>query len=289
MITTQTTHQERLEKENQALKNEVALLQEQLSWFKKNFFGKRSEKIIKNLTDYQLYLEGFEPGEQPSEPTTQKIASHERTKSKGKGEDKIKLPEDLPVETIVLDIPEKDKVCPETGAPLVKIGEDVTFKLAQKPGSFYLKEIIRPKYALPKESKGGIVTASLPDSIIPKCRADESLLAEILTKKYADHIPITRICEMISREGIVISKQTISSWVIRIGKELKPLYDLMRKQILESENVFVDETPVSMLMPGKGKVHQGYMWVLSGGKIKILLIGFIALNPVESMNMLTSF
>lgn len=31
-------------------------------------------------------------------------------------------------------------------------------------------------------------------------------------------------------------------------------------------NVFIDETPVDMLDPGKGKTHQAYMWVLVGGK-----------------------
>ena len=38
--------------------------------------------------------------------------------------------------------------------------------------------------------------------------------------------------------------------------------------ILKSENVFIDETPVNMLAPGKGKVQQAYMWVLVGGQSK---------------------
>jgi transposase len=54
--------------------------------------------------------------------------------------------------------------------------------------------------------------------------------------------------------------------VIRTGKALKPLYDEMIRQILLSRNIFIDETPIAMLEPGKGKTHTAYMWVVVGGK-----------------------
>jgi transposase len=40
----------------------------------------------------------------------------------------------------------------------------------------------------------------------------------------------------------------------------------MFKLILESGNIFIDESPVDMLLKGNGKVHQAFMWVISGGK-----------------------
>ena len=60
------------------------------------------------------------------------------------GQDAIKLDPDLPVRTTILDIPEVEKVCKETGLPLVKIGEEISHKLAHEPGSYYVKESIRP-------------------------------------------------------------------------------------------------------------------------------------------------
>ena len=69
-----------------------------------------------------------------------------------------------------------------------------------------------------------------------------------------------------SREGVYISRQTICQWVLRAGIALKPLYSEMTAQILKSGNIFYDETPIAMLMPGKGKTHQAYMWVLVGGQ-----------------------
>ena len=54
-----------------------------------------------------------------------------------------------------LDISEEAKNCQETGEPLVQIGVEVSHKLAHKPGSYYIKEIIRPKYAHPQREENG--------------------------------------------------------------------------------------------------------------------------------------
>lgn len=168
------------------------------------------------------------------------------------------------MESQVLDIPEEAKTCPETGKPLVKIGEEVTSKLAHKPGSYFIKQIIRPKYALPNQD--GVCTASLPESLLDRCLADESLLADILVKKFGDHLPLYRQSEIMAREGNYISRQILSKWVLRAGLALKPLYNKLLASVLQSNHIFYDETPLSMLDPGKGKVHEAYMWVLVGGK-----------------------
>lgn len=258
-------------RENNSLKNEINTLKEQLAWFQKQVFGKRSEKIVKTLDNNILLLPGFEEYFREHENQLEKkeekrIAPYTRRAPEKKGKDKITIPEDLPIERIELDIPEEEKTCPETGRPLVKIGEEISRKLAHVPESFYVKEYVRPIYAMPKGAEEGIRIAELPDSIIPKCRADESFLAEIITKKYADHLPLYRMSEAFTRIDIQISRQLLSQWVVRVGLALKPLYDLMHKKIIKSDNIFIDESPISMLSPGKGKTHQAFMWVLIGGK-----------------------
>jgi hypothetical protein len=109
------------------------------------------------------------------------------------------------------------------------------------------------------------VTADLPDGLLIRCMADESLLAQLLVEKFADHQPIYRQSEKMAREGIYISRQQLNKWMLRAGMALKPIYDLMLTAILESGNIFYDETPIKMLKPGKGKTHQAYMWVIAGG------------------------
>jgi transposase len=253
---------DQLQIENEFLRNENLCLKEQLAWFKRQIFGKRSERIVSDLNSLQLKFEGFE-NSNPKEDQKKTVSSHERRKPNRDGQDKITLPDDLPVQTTILDIPDEQKICQETGEPLVQIGVEISHKLAHKSGSYYIKEIIRPKYAHPKKEENGILTSPMPDSLLPKCRADESLLAEIITKKFSDHLPLYRIAEILKREGIVISRKLLSQWVIRSGFALKALHNEMLKRVLGSENIYIDETPVKLWEIEKCK--QAYMWVVVGG------------------------
>lgn len=242
--------------------SKIQVLEEQLTWFKRQIFGKRSERVAADLNPQQLVFEGFE-NLATKELEKKTVAAHTRKKPTRDGKDKISLPEDLPVQTTILDIPDEQKVCQETGEPLVQIGVEVSHKLAHEPGSYYIKEIIRPKYAHPQREENGILTAELPDSLLPKCRADESFLAEIITRKFADHVPLYRIAEILSRDGIKISRKLLSQWVIRSAIALKPLFNEMVKRVLESKNIYIDETPVKLWETEKCK--QAYMWVVVGG------------------------
>ena len=239
----------------------IIYLEEQLIWLKRQIFGKRSEKIIESSE--QLLFDAFEPSEKDKEEQ-RTIPAHERRKPKQKGSETIALSPDLPVKTVVLDIAEKKKFCLETGKTLVKIGEEKSQRLAHVPESYYIKESIRPKYANPEKPEDGILIADLPDSIIPKCRADDSFLAEIITKKFSDHLPLYRIAEGMGREGVGISRKLLSQWVVRCGMAMKPLYEKMSKKVLEGENIFIDETPVKVL--AKKECDTAYLWVVVGGK-----------------------
>lgn len=239
----------------------ILRLEEQIAWLQRQMFGKKSERIV-DANPEQLEFDGFESVNQPK-TETQTVPAHERKKRTKTGQDAIKLPEDLPVETTVIDIPEEEKVCKETGISLQKIGEEISHKLAYRPGSYFLKRIVRPKYAHPQQEEKGVTTASMPESIFPKCRADESLLADIITRKFVDHLPLYRIAESFSRDGIVISRRLLSQWVVAVGVALKPLYHVMKQKILTGSRIHIDESPVDIF--DSPQVRQGYMWVLVGG------------------------
>ena len=258
-----TVSLEQLQKKNTELQSEISYLREQLEWLKRQIFGQRSERIVETTHADQLLLFDV-PTESPieeDEPAPKK----KRKKPKRDGKDAITLPDDLPVERQVIDLAEEDKICPETGKPLIKIGEDITQKIAHRPGSYFIKEIVRPKYASPYSTEIGVISALLPDTLLERCKADECFLADILVKKFCDHLPLYRQAEILSRQGIEISRQLLSQWVVRCGEALKPLYNEMLRQVLQSNNIFIDETPLDMLLPGNKKVHQAYMWVIAGG------------------------
>lgn len=259
-----------LEQVNATLEAQLKRMQEQLNYFQKMLFGKKSEKFIRN--DNQPLLPGFEALLKPHEPSAGKIRveAHEKQKPSKSPINTITFPEDLPVERIELDLPQKEKIDPVTQQPLVCIGEEISRKLAKKPASYFVKEYVRKKYASPGKAEEGIKTTSLPDSIITRCCVDESILADVITKKFCDHLPLYRQAEMMLRDGIRISRQTLSTYVSQIGKALLPLYQLLEEEVKASGNIFVDETPVDILAPGTGKTKQGYMVVIAGG---------LSLNP----------
>lgn len=240
----------------------VTQLQEQIDWYNKQIFGPRTEKTPPPPNPKQLLLFELEELKETNEESKE-IKAHTRKKPNRNGKDQITLPEDLPTETTVIDLPEKEKVCALTGKPLAKVGEETTCKLAFKPGAYFIKKYVRMKYALPQEV-GGIKTPELPDTIIPKCRVDESFLAEMMTRKYVDHLPFYRVSEILRRDEIFISRKLLSQWAQRLGKELQPLYDLMIEKTLKSGNVFIDETPITTMKDKKSS--KGYMWVLVGGQ-----------------------
>jgi transposase len=267
-ITDPLRFQEILQQKDQrilSLEGELFTLKEQLAWLKKQIFGVKSERIVADL-DNQPLLDLDFGGQGPvPEPEKEKICYDRVKRPRNHGSDTISFPDNLPVKRIELDIPADAKFCPETGQPLVCIGSDISRKLGRTPEQFYIVEYVRPKYASKAAPEFGVATAALPDAIIARCPADESLLAYILTSKFADHLPLYRLAEIMQRSAVKISRQTLSKWVLTLGSALAPVYDAMKTRILESGVVFADETPIDLQVKGKSRCQQAYIWIYAGG------------------------
>jgi transposase len=248
-----------------ALEGELSTLKEQLAWLKKQIFGAKSERIIADLDTQPLLDLDFGSPRPEKEPEKEEVSYTRRKAAKNRGSDTISFPDNLPVRRIDLDIPAEDKICPETGQPLVCIGSETSRKLGRTAEQFFIIEYVRPKYASKAAPDLGVKTAPLPDAIIARCPADESLLAYILTAKFADHLPLYRLGEILQRSNVKISRQTLSKWVLTLGAALSPIYDLMKNQILASGVLFADEAPVDLQVKGKGRCQQAYMWIYVGG------------------------
>lgn len=126
------------------LEGNISLLKEQLAWLKKQVFGQKSERIIADLESQPLLPE-IDLGT-TFVPAPQEEITYKRNKPvRNRGCDTISFPNDLPVEVVKLDIPEDEKVCPETGDPLICIGTETSRKLARRPEQFFIREYVRPK------------------------------------------------------------------------------------------------------------------------------------------------
>lgn len=174
-------------------------LRQRLRLLEKALFGPRSERII-DLPGNQLLFEDLvaevtalseKLDEQERELEKAKITGTSKKRKQRRTLQEL-IPDDLPREEIIIDVPEEDRVCLETGEPLVRLGEERTEKLAYKPGSYYLKVFILPKYVSTCDASQGVLNQRMPKTAIPGSYFDESFLAGIVVDKCAYHLPLYR-------------------------------------------------------------------------------------------------
>ena len=68
------------------LDQKVQYLEEQLAWFKRQIFGKRSERIVNDLNSQQLMFEGFENLKTSTEKEKKEVPAHIRSKPNRNGQ-----------------------------------------------------------------------------------------------------------------------------------------------------------------------------------------------------------
>jgi hypothetical protein len=79
--------------------------------------------------------------------------------------------------------------------------------------------------------------------------------------KLDDHLPLYRQSEIYARSGVHIARSSMAQWLGIAGVRLLPLALALRDYILEHPVVHADETPVALLVPGRGKTKKAYVWV----------------------------
>ena len=170
------------------------------------------------------------------------------------------LPEHLPRVEIVIE-PETT-ACRCCGGAMQVIGEDRSSRLDVIPAQYRVLVTRRPKYAC-RNCQEGVVQAAAPARLIAGGLPTERLVAQVLVAKYADHCPLYRQSQILARQGIAIDRSTLAFWVGYAAAEIKPLWRLMREELLRSTKLFVDETTAPVLDPGRGRTKTGYFWVLA--------------------------
>jgi transposase len=186
------------------------------------------------------------------------VPAHMRRRGKRKP-----LPEALPRTEIVHDLAEHEKMCAnDPNHTLVRTGERTCERLVYEPATIEVERHIRPEYACPV-CKDGIQCAPRVPSPIPKSMATPSLLAQIVTSKFVDGMPLARQENMFARIGIDLPRSTLASWMIRCGELVSPLLEWIAEEIRKSDYVLADETTFQVLKEeGKTAQSKSYLWAL---------------------------
>ena len=145
------------------------------------------------------------------------------------------------------------------GQAFKRIGEEVSEQLDCVPAQFFVLRHIRGKYAC--ACCQTIQAAPMPAQMIDKGIPAPGLLAQVVVAKHDDHLPLYRQTEIYARSGVHIPRSSMAQWIGLCGVRLTPLADALRDFILSHSVIHADETPVSLLAPGKGKTKRAYVWV----------------------------
>ena len=148
--------------------------------------------------------------------------------------------------------------CGQCGRDLVKIGEDVSEQLDVEPARFFVHRHIRPQYAC--RGCDTVTAEPIPPAVIDGGLAAPGLLAWVMVQKYLDHLPLYRIEQISTRQGVTIARSTLAEWVGRVGVALQPLADRLAERLKQHAVLHADETPVPLLDPGAGKTRRAYLW-----------------------------
>jgi transposase len=245
-------------------------IQQRLDLLLRKLYGPKAERFDPNQPwllpelgpDAALSSEQTPTEESPTAGDTE---SNNGTTKKRQGGRK-KLPENLERKRIEHALSEAERICPCCNEVCQKFGEDVSEQLDYKPGSLFVNQHVRFKYACQK-CHDHITVGHAPIAIVNKGLPGPGLLAYIAASKYADHLPLHRLERILRRHGVELSRKTMCDWMAHIAAMLHPIVDLMASLVRQSKALHTDATKMPYLDPEvKGRSLSGQMWDFVGDR-----------------------
>ena len=269
----------KLTEQNESLQSRIKELTAQVAWLNRQLFGRKSERLpIINPGQLDLFANMLpENARQIAEARDEAVEKIAKTKGKNRQERKNRIMmEDLPVlEQVILTPDNLDRNLYK------KIGQEVTRIVEHKPGQLYIKEIIREKWGLKDNTsvapKGmsGVLIAPMPLLPIYKGIAGPSLLSEILLQKYEYHMPYYRQIKQYSHLGMKgLTESTVDGWFKQTVELLKPLYEVLKAEVMKADYVQADETTTPVMNRETHKAAKEYLWMVRAVMERLVLFHY---------------
>jgi transposase len=231
--------------------------------------GKKRERLDPN----QLLL--FDPGEleqlleeaeKADEAQQKDEASSKSIRRKKKKHGRRIIPDNLPTEEILHELPEEQRLCPIDGKPMPAIRYEISEQLDYEPSKLKRIRHKRAVYACPaKHDEATLITAPKPAEAIDRCLAAPGLLAAVVVGKFGDHLPGYRMEDILSRGGVNLNRSTLYDWMSAVADVMKPLYELMKQHVLQSKVIQTDDTSVKLIDPlADGGSRTARFWAYLG-------------------------
>ena len=297
IVAKQESHIAQLERKLENLEALVKFYEEQFRLTQHRQFGAKSEKGQYDHLQLSIFNEAEATVAPASaEPELVEIEKHYR---KAKRTSRERLPEDIPVEVIEHELPADEQKCPECGEPLHTMGRETRRELKVIPAKVIIVEHMQYVYSCRNCEKNGInvpiLKAPTPEPVIKGSFASPEAVAHIMTQKFVMGSPLYRLEQEFQRDSIMLSRQTMSNWLIRCALDwLSFIYEWMKVKLLKHEVLFADETTVQVLRePGKTAESKSYMWLYRTGGDAVTPIVLYEYQPdrraIHPINFLRGF
>jgi transposase len=175
----------------------------------------------------------------------------------------IRVLKDLPRDIRIIDIPDSEKICSCCNGALHPMKDETAEHLEYVPAILKIIETRRKKYAC--NGCHGDIKRAKEDfpPLFPKGMASPSLIAFLIVCKYADHLPLYRISQILKRMGIEISDSLMSEWLLQTSELFDDLMKQMILRVLATGHVFTDDTilPMQNKDPDRNTTTKSRLWV----------------------------
>jgi transposase len=158
------------------------------------------------------------------------------------------LPEHLPRYEVEAPVSEELKHCPQHGERKI-IGYDVVETLEFERPKLRVRQTKYPKYACADQPECGVASPERAAGLVEGNRYDTSVAAEVITGKYAYHLPIYREQDYFAGCGWTPSRSTLLNLLEASARVIRPLIEHFKQLVIRSGLVGTDETRTTLLLP----------------------------------------
>ena len=147
------------------------------------------------------------------------------------------------------------------------IGTEVQEKIQIIPARIILHRDVYVTYACLNCKENGISTPIVQTpkepALIPGSYASAEAVAHFAVQKFVMGSPLYRQEQEWNRQGFMISRQTMSNWLIRCSEDwLAPVYGALHRLLVQHDLLHADETELQVLHEeGKDARAKSYMWL----------------------------
>ena len=239
----------------------IEQLEHQVEQLLRRQYGPRRESVDPN--QLRLFTDDASDDVAEDAPGESSEAEDVAPKRRWRRRGRQRLPENLPRQRIEYELSAEELPCPDCGHVRVKIGEEVSEQLEYVPASMHVLQHVRFRYAC-WACQEHVAIADKPPQPIDKGLPGPGLLAQTITSKYSDHLPLYRLEDIFARHGVELSRATLCGWMAASAELLTPLFDLMVKRVLLSIVIHTDDTRMPVWDPTLPQTRTGRFWVSIG-------------------------